>query len=70
MKVLSKISDMSTIRVLVYRHDIYNLQNKIVSFPDQEKLLKEVVFSLTVSMNVNTKNSQIKHCPCPKCFVV
>ena len=61
---------MSTIRVLVYRHDIYNLQNKIVSFPDQEKLLKEVVFSLTVSMNVNTKNFQIKHCPCPKCFVV
>ena len=45
---------MSKIRVLNLRFDIYNLQTKIVSFPDQEKLLKEVVFSLAVSMNVNT----------------
>ena len=38
----------------------------MASFPDQEKLLKEVVFSLAVSMNANTKNSKKKHCPCPK----
>ena len=57
---------MSKIRVLIYRLDIYNLQTNIVSFQDQEKLLEKVVFSLAVSMNTNTKNSQIKHCPCPK----
>ena len=43
---------MSKTRVLTY--DIYNLQAKTVSFPDQAKLLKEVVFSLAVSMNANT----------------
>ena len=41
-----------------------------MSFPDQKKLLKEVVFSLAVSMNANTKNSQIKDCPCPKYVVI
>ena len=61
---------MSKIRVLIYRHDIYNLQTKIVSFPDQEKLLKEVVFNLAVSTNANTKNSQVKHWPCPKYAVI
>ena len=64
--MLSKISGMSKIRVLIYRLDIYHLQTKTVSFPDQEKLLKEVVFSLAVSMNANTKNLQIKQGPCPK----
>ena len=49
-------------RVLIYRLDIHNLQTKTVSFPDQQKILKEVVFSLAVSMNANTKNSQIKYC--------
>ena len=39
-------------------------------FQDQEKLLQEVVFSLAVSMNANTKNFQIKHYPCPKHVVV
>ena len=47
---------MFKIKVLIYRLDIYNLQIKIVSFTDQEKLLKEVVFSLAVSMNGSTKN--------------
>ena len=41
-----------------------------MSFPDQEKLLKEVVFSLAVSMNANAINSQIKHCPYPKYVVI
>ena len=44
-----KISDISKIRVLTYRPDLYNLQAKILSFPDQEKLLKEVVLGLAVS---------------------
>ena len=39
---------MSIKRVSFQRHDIYNLQIKIVSFADQEKLLK-VLFSLAVS---------------------
>ena len=57
---------MSKIRVLIYRLDIDNLQTKI---SDHEKLLK-VVFSLAVSLKANTKNSQIKHCPCPKYAVI
>ena len=61
---------MYKIRVLTYRFDIYNLQTKILFFPDQEKLPKEVLFSLGVSMNGNTKKSQIKHCPCPKYVVI
>ena len=61
--------DITKIRVLIYRLDIYNLQTKIVSFQDQEKLLQEVVFSLAVSMNANNENSYIKHCACPKYVV-
>ena len=68
--MLSKISDMSEIRVLIYRLDTYNLKTKIVSFQDQEKFLQEVVFSLMVSMNANTKSSQIKYCPWPKYVVI
>ena len=49
---------------------MHNVQTKTVSFPDQGKILKGVVFSLAVSMNANTENSQIKHCPCPKYFKV
>ena len=36
---------MSKIRVLIYRHDIHSLKTKTVSFPDQEKILKEAVFN-------------------------
>ena len=50
---------MSKIRVLIYKLDIHNLQTKTVSFPDQQKFLKEVVVSLAVYMNANTVNSQI-----------
>ena len=57
-------------RLFIYRLDIYNLQNKIVSISDQEKMHKEVVFGLAFSINVNTKNSQIKHCSCPKQVVI
>ena len=37
-KILPKISDMSKIRILIYTLDIYNLQTRIVSFSDLEKL--------------------------------
>ena len=37
-----------------------------MSFPGQEMILKEVVLKLAISMNANTENSQIKHCPCSK----
>ena len=56
IKVLLKTSK---IRVFIYGRDICNLQTKIMSFPDQVKLLKKVVFLI----NANTKNSQIKHFP-------
>ena len=49
---------------------MHNLPTKIVSFRDQEKFLKEAAFSIAVSMNDNTENSQIKHCPCPKYLVI
>lgn len=39
---LPKILDMSKIKLLVYTADKYNLQIRIVSFSDPEKLLKEV----------------------------
>ena len=43
------MSDISKIRALIQRLDIYNLLIKSVSFLDQEKLLKEVAFGLAVS---------------------
>ena len=33
---------MPKIRILIYTPDIYNLQTRTASFPDQEKLLKKV----------------------------
>ena len=57
---------LSKILVLIYILDIHNLPTKTLSFPDQEKFLEEVVvvFSLAVSMNVNTEKFEIKHCLC------
>ena len=37
------MSDMPKIRILIYILDICNLQTRIVSFSDQEILLKGVV---------------------------
>ena len=42
IQILSKILDMSKIRLIVYRPGIHNLQNRIVSFPDQKKLLEKI----------------------------
>ena len=61
---------MSKIRVLIYKLDIHNLQTKTVSFLDQEKILKEVVFNLPFSMDANSESSKIKHYPYPKHFKV
>ena len=36
---------------------MHNLQTKTVSFPDQNKFLKEALFSQAVSINANTENS-------------
>ena len=36
------MSDMSGIRGIIYRFGINNLQSRIVSFPDQERLLEKV----------------------------
>ena len=54
-------------RTLINKLNIYNLESIIVSFPDQEKLLKNVDSGqLALSMNANTKNPQIEYCPFQK----
>lgn len=42
LKILIKISEMLKIKSTNYRHDIYNLQTRLSSFPHQEKLLRQV----------------------------
>ena len=61
---------MFKIGSLIYTSDVYNLQIKIVSFPDQEKFLKQVVVRLALFMNGSTKKPQMKHCPCPKYLMI
>ena len=39
---IAKIQNMSKIEILTYTLDKYNLQTRIISFPDHEKLLKEI----------------------------
>ena len=51
--IFPKISDITKIRVLIYRQDKYNLQTRILSIPDHEKLLKDVVVRLALFMNAN-----------------
>ena len=60
------VTNMSTIRILIYAPDKYTLQTRIVSFldNDHEKSLKEVRIALF--MNDNTKNPLMEHCPCLK----
>ena len=43
MFMLPKILDMSKIRFLIHRLEKYNLETRIVSFPDHENLLKKAV---------------------------
>ena len=51
--IFPKISDITKIRVLIYRQDKYNLQTRILSIPDHEKFLKDVVVRLALFMNAN-----------------
>ena len=62
--------NMSKIRVLIDRPAIYTLQTNIVLISNHKKLLGEVVFSIVVSMNPNTKKSQTKYCPYLKYVVM
>ena len=41
-KKLPKVWDMSKIRYIISRPDTYNMQTRIILFPDQEKLLQQV----------------------------
>ena len=62
--------NIAQMKVLIYRFDINNFLSKTVLFPDQEKLLKEVVFSLAVSMNANTeKNIETLSMPKISCHI-
>ena len=54
---------------MLYGPGIYNLQTKNVTFPDQKKLLEKIdlrYLKMLKTKNLNTKNSQIKHCPFSK----
>ena len=54
---------------MIYRPDIYNLQTRTVTFPGQEKLQEKVNLRHLKTLKtkiLNTKNPQIKHCPCSK----
>ena len=51
--IFPKISDITKIRVLIYRQDKYNLQTRILSIPDHKKFLKDVVVRLALFMNAN-----------------
>ena len=52
---------------------MYNLQTIILTFPDQEKLLEKVNLRYLKKLKMktlNTKNLQIKHCPCSKYVMI
>ena len=54
---------------IFYRPGIYNLQTRTVTFPVQEKLLEKINLRYLKTLktkNLNTKNPQIKYCPCSK----
>ena len=54
---------------IIYRPVICNLQTRTVTFPDQEKLLENIDLRYLKTLKtkkLNTKNTQIKHCPCSK----
>ena len=60
---------MSKKKSILYRPDIYNLQTRTVTFPDQEKLLEKIDLRYLKTLKtkkLNTKNPKTKHCPCSK----
>ena len=57
----------------IYRPDIYNLQTRTLTFQGQGKLLEKVnlrYLKMLKTKNLNTKNPQIKHCPCSKYVMI
>ena len=57
---MSKISDISK-KSIIYRPDIYNLQTRTLTFPEQEKLQEKL--NLRYLKMLKTKNPQIKYFP-------
>ena len=60
---------MFKIKSIIYRHGIYNLQTRVLTFPDQEKLLEKVNLSylkILKTKTLNTKSLEIKLCPSSK----
>ena len=58
---------------IIYRPDIYNLQTRTSTFPDQEKLLERVNLRYLKTLKtkkLNTKNPQIKYFPCLKYVMI
>ena len=66
MEILSKISKIYKIRSIIYRPDVCNLQTRTPPFPDEEKI--DQAKRLSLNLNINTKNPQIEHCLCRKCY--
>ena len=57
----------------IYRPGIYNIQTRTSTFPDQEKLLERVNLRYVKTLKtktLNTKNPQIKQCPCSKYVMI
>ena len=44
---------MAKVRISIYTLEKFNLKTRIVSFPDHDNLLKEVVIRLALFMNAN-----------------
>ena len=58
---------------IIYRTGIYNLQTRTYRFLGQEKLLERVNLRYLKTLKtkkLNTKNPQIKHCPCSKYVMI
>ena len=58
---------------MIYRPGIYNIQTRTSTFPDQEKLLERVNLRYLKTLKtkkLNTKNPQIKDCPCSKYVMI
>ena len=58
---------------IIYRPDIYNLQTRTLTFPEQEKLLEKVdliYLKTPKTKKLDTKNPQIKYFPSSKYVMI
>ena len=58
---------------VIYRPDIYNLQTRTLTFPEQKKLLEKVNSRYLKTLNtkkLNTKDLQVKYSPCSKSVMI